>query len=282
MAHNPHDHSPEPGEPYEKALERLNRFQEPEGRAAIADLGLTAGSRGLDVGCGVGLYTLWLVGAVEPGGRVLGIERAAERVEAARNLVGALAPGRLDFSQGDGTAIDATDGAFDWVWCGDALHHIQETGVALKEFIRVVRPGGLIVVKESQVMPAVFLPGHPDLERRIQAAEIERQREEAGGSSFPERRQRTPASMREAGLADVRMRTYLIQRRAPLDPTARDYIERVVFARNWGPRLRDLLAPDDWRQRSALCEPDSSEFVLARPDYYCLYSLSVFTATRPA
>ena len=282
MAHNPNDHSREPGEPYEKALERLNRFQEPEGRAAIADLGLTAGSRGLDVGCGVGLYTLWLVGAVEPGGRVLGIERAAERVEAARNLVGALAPGRLDFSQGDGTAIDAADGAFDWVWCGDALHHIQETAVALKEFIRVVRPRGLIVVKESQVMPAVFLPGHPELERRIQAAEIEHQREEAGGSSFAERRQRTPASMREAGLTDVRMRTYLIQRRAPLDPTARDYIERVVFTRNWGPRLRDLLAPDDWRQRSALCEPDSSEFVLARPDYYCLYSFSVFTATRPA
>jgi demethylmenaquinone methyltransferase/2-methoxy-6-polyprenyl-1,4-benzoquinol methylase len=282
MARDPHHQSPAPEEPYEKALERLNRFQEPEARAAIADLGLGPGSRGLDVGCGVGLYALWLAQAVAPGGRVLGIERPVERVEAARRLVGARAPGRLDFRQGDATAIDAAAGTFDWVWCGDVLHHVQETGAALKEFVRVARPGGRIIVKESQVMPAVFLPGHPELERRIQAAEVERHREEAGGRSFLERRQRTLASMREAGLADVGLRTYLVQRRAPLDPAAREYIERVVFGRNWGPRLSELLSPEDRRRRSALCDPASSEFVLARPDYYCLYSFCVFSATTPA
>lgn len=270
-------------EPHEKTLERMNRFQEPEGRRAIADLGLPPGSRGIDVGCGPGLYALWLAEAVGPGGHVLGIEPKLERVEWARNVIaGAPAAGRVELREGDGTAIDAADATFDWLWCGDVLHHVQETQTALKELVRVVRPGGLIVVKESQVAPAVFLPGHPELERRIQAAEIEFSRAEAGERSFAERRQRTPMSMREAGLADVGFRTYLVERRAPLDAASLDYIGRVVFERNWGPRLENLLDAEDWRKRSALCEAASPEYVLASPDYYCLYSFCVFTARRPA
>ena len=53
-------------EPFTKSLERMNRFQEPEARRIIADLGLSGGSRGLDAGCGVGLWALWLAEAVGP------------------------------------------------------------------------------------------------------------------------------------------------------------------------------------------------------------------------
>ena len=66
------------------SLERMNRFQETEARQIISDLGLSAGSRGLDVGCGVGLWALWLAEAVGPGGHVVGIEPEALKVEAAR------------------------------------------------------------------------------------------------------------------------------------------------------------------------------------------------------
>ena len=61
-------------EPFTKALERMNRFQEPEARTLIADLGLPAGSHGLDVGCGVGLYALWLAEAVGARHRAVGGE----------------------------------------------------------------------------------------------------------------------------------------------------------------------------------------------------------------
>ena len=92
------------------SLERMNRFQEPEARRIIGELGLPAGSRGLDVGCGVGLYALWLAEAVGPGGRVVAIEPEAAKVEAARALVGGDAAGeRLEFQPGDGTAIPLPD-----------------------------------------------------------------------------------------------------------------------------------------------------------------------------
>jgi demethylmenaquinone methyltransferase/2-methoxy-6-polyprenyl-1,4-benzoquinol methylase len=265
------------------SLERMNRFQWPEARRIIADLGLPVGSRGLDVGCGVGLYALWLGEAVGAGGLVVGIEPEVAKVEAARALVGGkAAAGRLEFTPGDGTAIPLPDRSVDWVWCGDVLHHIVETERALREFLRVVRPGGRIVIKESQVFSAMFLPGHPELERRIQLAEIRRTLEEGGGRSFQERRQTTPASLRAVGLHEVAMRTYVLERRAPLAPADRDYIQHTVFSRNWGDRLRELLAPEDWRERMRLCEEDSPDNVLRSADYYCLYPITVFSARRPA
>ena len=268
-------------EPFTKSLERMNLFQEPEARALIADLDLPEGSRGLDVGCGVGLFALWLAEAIGPRGRVVGIEPSTERVEAARALVGHEAPdGCLEFRPADATAIDAPDAAFDWVWCGDVLHHVQETGRALGEFARVLRPGGRLIVKESQLLAGVLLPGHPALERRLRQAEMEWSRHEGGEFSFEERRRRTLASLRAAGLSVEKFRTYLLERRAPLSHAARDYIQSVVFERNWGPRLRDRLDPADWTRRSALCEAESATFVLDDPDYYCLYPISVLVARR--
>ncbi len=270
-------------EPPEKSLERMNRFQAPEARRIIADLGLAPASRGLDVGCGVGLYSLWLAEAVGRAGHVVAIEPEAERVEAARALVsGQLEAGRLEFRQGDGTAIPLPDRSVDWLWCGDVLHHIVETERALREFLRVVRPGGRIIVKESQVLSALFLPGHPELERRIQLAEIRRTLDEGGGRSFQERRQTTLPSLRAAGLTNAAVRTYLLERRAPLAAADHEYIQHTVFTRNWGERLRDLLTAEDWDRRSTLCEAGSPDNVLRSPDYFCVYPITVFTAHMSA
>ena len=260
----------------------MNRFQEPEARHIIADLDLPPASRGLDVGCGVGLYALWLAQAVGRDGRVTGMEPDGTKVEAARALVGGqLEPGRLEFREGDGTAIPLPDRSVDWLWCGDVLHHIVDTDRALQEFRRVVRPGGHIVIKESQVLAAMFLPGHPELERRIQIAEILRTLDEGGGRSFQERRQTTMASLRAAGLGPPATRNYLLERRAPLAPADHDYIQHTVFTRNWGERIRELLTPEEWQKRSALCDADAKGNILNDPDYFCLYPISVFTARRP-
>ena len=277
MSHAPTRTTDPDSEPFTKSLERMNRFQEPEARALIADLELAQGSRGLDAGCGVGLYALWLAEAIGPQGRVVGIEPTVERVEAARALVG---NGRLEFRPGDATAVPTADATFDWVWCGDVLHHIPETGRALAEFARVLRPGGRLIVKESQLLHGLFLPGHPALERRLRQAEMEWSRHEGGEFSFEERRQRTLASMRAAGFRIDGFRTYLLERRAPLPDSARDYIQRVVFQRNWGPRLRDRLTAADWELRSTLCEADSPDFLLDDRDYYCLYPITVICAGR--
>jgi ubiquinone/menaquinone biosynthesis C-methylase UbiE len=280
ISQHAHHHAADP-EQYAVQLERMNRFQERQARTAIAALHLPAGSRGLDVGCGVGLYTLWLAEAIGAGGQVSGIDRADERIASARRLVGqAPAAERITFKPGDGTALGEDDRSFDWVWCADVLHHIDDPVLALTEFVRVVRPGGMIVIKESQVFNALFLPGYPELERQLQRAELQFQHSEAGAQSFQERRQHTRTSMMQAGLQDVQVRTYVVEHQAPLPPTARAYIQHGVFERNWGERIRGFLDAKDWQQRSALCKADAPQAILDRPDYYCVYPFTMFTARR--
>ena len=280
----PHAHAPQDSAapPYATVLELMNRFQEPEIRALLAELPLPAGSRGLDVGCGVGLYALWLADLVGPQGQVVAIDPSPDRIaDTVQRLKASPMADRIVVRQGDGTAIDEPDQSFDWVWCSDVLHHIDAAVTALKAFKRVLRPGGTIVIKESQVLQALFLPGHLNLERQLQRAEIEFQKAEAGERSFQERRQRTLETMHEAGLREITMRTAVIQRQAPLDDVARQYIQQAIFDRTWGPRLRPLLDAQDWQQRSALCEASSPQAILARPDYYCLYPLTLFIARLP-
>jgi hypothetical protein len=77
------------------------------------------------------------------------------------------------------------------------------------------------------------------------------------------------------------MRTYMLERRAPLGRADRDYIQHTVFSRNWGDRLRELLTAEDWQERTRLCDEGSADNVLRGPDYYCLYPITVFSARRP-
>ena len=276
-----HVHAPaaEGGLPYAMTLELMNRFQEREVLAALAELQLPAGSCGLDVGCGVGLYAQWLADAIGPDGHILAIDHNPERVQdTLQRLQGTPVASRISVQEGNGTALGQPDQQFDWVWCADVLHHIDDAVGALREFQRVLRPGGCIVIKESQVLPSMFLPGHLDLERQLQRAEIQFQHAEAGPRSFQERRQRTRQTKFEAGLSQVTVRTSVVQRQVPLDPVSQQYIQQVVFDRNWGPRLRPLLSASDWDRRSALCEADSPESILARSDYYCIYSFTLFIA----
>ena len=133
-------------------------------------------------------------------------------------------------------------------------------------------------MKESQLLHGAFLPGHPVLERRLRQAEMEWSRHEGGEFSFEERRQRTLASLRAAGLSVEGFRTYLLERRAPLPHAARDYIQHVVFENNWGPRLRDRLTLTTGRDAPLSARQSSATFVLDDPDYSSLYPIS---ARRP-
>ncbi len=260
----------------ESVLELMNRFQEPVVRPWLSELAMPPGSTGLDVGCGMGLFALWLAAVVGPGGHVVAIDPSEERIaEAEVTFKDAPEAQRITLRQGSGAAIEESDRHFDWVWCSDVLHHIDEAVQAVTEFKRVTRPGGTIYIKESQVLPALLLPGHMDVERQLQRADVEFQKREAGERSFQERRQRTYETLREAGLHEVRVETRLVQYQAPLDAAAQRYLQTGIFDRTWGPRIREQLSEAEWARRSALCEADSPHAILKRPDYYCLALLTV-------
>lgn len=121
------------------------------GRTATRELAdmcyVGAGSRVLVVGCGTGVTTSFL--AEHYGSTVTGIDispgmvqRAGERVRQ-RQL-----QELVDIRQADATALPFADAAFDVVICESVNAFIPERDPAMREYYRVLTPGGYLGINE--------------------------------------------------------------------------------------------------------------------------------------
>jgi len=100
------------------------------------------GERALDVGCGTGIYTAWLAAQ---GLDVAGLDREPSMLAAARGKV----PG-VHFVEGDATALPFADADFDLALATTLFCFLnaEQRQAAAGELLRVVRPGGRVVVGE--------------------------------------------------------------------------------------------------------------------------------------
>jgi demethylmenaquinone methyltransferase/2-methoxy-6-polyprenyl-1,4-benzoquinol methylase len=109
------------------------------------------GSRVLDIATGTGDLAIELARRVSPGGEVIGSDfsegmLARARVKGAKAPAGGLAA--LRFEWGDGLELPYADGSFDAATNGFGLRNFSDVERGLREMVRVVRPGGRVVVLE--------------------------------------------------------------------------------------------------------------------------------------
>ncbi|PZS29334.1 MAG: SAM-dependent methyltransferase [Pseudonocardiales bacterium] len=124
-----------------------------------ADTAYPAGSRVLEVGCGVGAQTVHLV-AASPLARIAAVDRSADSLAQARARVAAEAPGAsVEWHCADLFDLPFADGAFDHLFVCFVLEHLADPARALAALRRVLRPGGSITVIEGDHGSAFF---HPD------------------------------------------------------------------------------------------------------------------------
>jgi len=125
-------------------------------RAADAAL-LSPGASVLDVACGTGDLALELAGRVSPGGEVLGcdfsegmLQRARTKAERSGEEAGAPCPpgATVRFEWADAMALPYADDAFDAATVGFGARNFEDLPRGLSEMVRVVRPGGRVVVLE--------------------------------------------------------------------------------------------------------------------------------------
>lgn len=107
-------------------------------------LALQPGERALDVGCGHGLLTLAMAEAVGPGGLALGVDVSEQLLAAAARRAGELA--WLRFVPGDARHLPAGEASFDAAACVQTLEYVTPVEKALAEALRVLRPGGRLLV----------------------------------------------------------------------------------------------------------------------------------------
>jgi MPBQ/MSBQ methyltransferase len=105
---------------------------------------LPAGTTVLDVGCGIGGSSRLL--ARDYGFAVTGITISPQQVERARQLT---PPGvTAQFLVDDAMALSFADGSFDVVWSVEAGPHMPDKAIFAKELLRVLKPGGVLVVAD--------------------------------------------------------------------------------------------------------------------------------------
>ena len=122
--------------------------------AAVADLlDLLGNSRPqdvdavLDVGCGQGKSFRLLKQAFNPQ-LLIGIDANSQilekaRAQAQRDRVD------VDLRLANGAATGLADGSVDILFCHQTFHHLVDHEVAIAEFFRVLKPGGLLLFAES-------------------------------------------------------------------------------------------------------------------------------------
>jgi SAM-dependent methyltransferase len=126
----------ERGHPYERYVGRWSRRVAPP---FLAWLGISAGRRWLDVGCGTGALCAAILDACAPVS-VAGVEPSAGFLATALQGLG----GRATLREGSATAIPLPDASVDVVVSGLVLNFVPETPAALAEMQRVCAPGGTI------------------------------------------------------------------------------------------------------------------------------------------
>ncbi len=105
---------------------------------------LAAGTTVLDVGCGIGGSSRIL--ARDYGFQVTGITISPGQVKRAQELTPPEIPAR--FQQDDAMNLSFPDQSFDVVWCIEAGPHMPDKAVFAKELMRVLKPGGILVVAD--------------------------------------------------------------------------------------------------------------------------------------
>lgn len=141
------------------------------------------GERVLDIACGTGLVSLAAARAVGPQGRVVGVDISARMVEAARERAGRAGLAQASFERMDAEHLELPGAGFDVVTCALGLMYLPEPERAVREMLRVLRPGGRLVLAvwgersrcgwapvfpivdaevQSDVCPLFFRLGQPD------------------------------------------------------------------------------------------------------------------------
>lgn len=116
--------------------------------------------RWLDVGCGPGNIALKFAQRC-PETLIAGIDRSRNMVRAARRA--ACESGltsRAFFQQSSAEHIPFAGGAFDIVFSNSVLHHLENPHNVFGEMIRVVKPAGMIVVRDLRRPSRLSYPWH--------------------------------------------------------------------------------------------------------------------------
>jgi ubiquinone/menaquinone biosynthesis C-methylase UbiE len=240
---------------------------QPEYEAMLRSAGFQRGWRVLDAGCGGGNYLPLLAELLGATGQISALDLAPENVNQVESL---LVAGGLhcpaDVRLGDVTALPFAANAFDAVWSANVTQYLPdpELHTMLTEARRVLKPGGLVAIKDTEDSALSLHPVPPWLLWRIFDALARRGEMTIIGGL---RGLHLSQFVKQGGFTHVRRTVVYIERQQPLRTVEAQMIAELVGWLAQAAETLDLPAADrtQWR---AFADPASPGYILHQPDLY--------------
>ena len=187
-----HGHAP--------AVVRQHALRTAEEAAAFLLPELRPGMRLLDVGCGPGSITRGLAERLAPG-QVIGLDLSRETLDAARREATARGLENLRYEEASVYDLPFPDASFDVAYAHQVFQHLRERGAALREMLRVVRPGGLVAVRDVDWGTVAYWPRDPWIDRFVEV----HQRTWYQNGGEPQMGRQIRALFNAAGVSDLQI-----------------------------------------------------------------------------
>ena len=111
-------------------------------KQALLSSGLTPEMNILDVATGTGLVAAAEIAIVGPKGSVTGLDRSYNMLIEVGNKL------NIPLIQGDANVLPFADNSFHFLTMGYALRHVDDLKGTFKEYFRVLKPGGILLILE--------------------------------------------------------------------------------------------------------------------------------------
>ena len=149
-------HEPGSREYFDRVASKWNEmrrsfYTEEVREAAYRKAGLVSGKTAADIGCGTGFIT---EGLLDKGLKVIAVDQSPAMLDEIRSVMGSPS---LECRQGEAESLPLDQGSVDYAFANMFLHHVESPPVAIREMVRILRPGGVLVITDMDEHDFDFL-----------------------------------------------------------------------------------------------------------------------------
>jgi ubiquinone/menaquinone biosynthesis C-methylase UbiE len=242
--------------------------------AMLRSVGIQSGWHILDAGCGSGSFLPLMAELVGPNGKIAAFDLAPENIARSDTIAQELDTS-ITTQVGNLTDLPYGNNTFDAIWNANVTQYLtdDELKQMLKEFLRVLKPGGLVAIKEFDATMLQYYP----LDRFV----FWRRSEKLGHDTRDVYAVLDlPRWVRDAGFVDVSQKTFLEEIRAPLPGNVHAFLAGALqfFAEEAETLNLSELDMQHWRRCR---DPKAPDNPVNHRDFYYREGWTLVTGTSP-
>lgn len=244
----------------------------------VRSVGFQKGWSILDAGAGSGCFIPTLSKLLGEKGTIYAVDSDSQNVDFIRKRIDSNEYSCKVLAQlCDIKLLPFDSNSFDAIWCSNVFQYLtdEEKTQVLKEFRRVVRPGGLIAIKELD-LTATFVGPDPIIFWHI----FEKLKTSSVQIRSTLYTYNLPTLAIHCGLEVVDCNTFLVEKRNPLEQSDLPYLRSIM--QSLGYYSMELpLTEQELLFVKKISDPNSPDYYLNSPDFYWREGFAIVVCRVP-